>query len=529
MNKYANLLSCISFFIIQTLLWSENWNKVVITGYPKPTIEEIPPTYSHLEIYTKSFPSLNFSNLNDWIIQNKALPQQELIARISDWFQAQGYVLTVSIDKGIKDNELQVQTIVSRYDQILIEQNKQFSSNKLLKNVKAKEGDFIYLPSLRQGNNRMSYHPSIETEYLFEKGSKPASSNVVYIANETKPLTVSQTIENTGTAITGNNRFNTSLTYGNLWGKNHIGQYFFSTSDDLKKSITHYGSYSIYFDQSYLQASITYGTSDPDLGQDLTLDGKSLSTSLSYNFRSPMLFVDYSDWSISLDFKQSNNNLDFGGDDLFDSFTDVAQISASHIQAIPMPFGAVAYTVKATYSPGNLTRYNKDSFHSNSRVDAQADYLYGTLNIDLNFNLPYSFRFQQRFKGQLANHNLIGNEQITAGGQYTVRGYEESEVGGDDGFYLLSDIYLPSQNLNYFDQSFGLIVPNLFFDYAYIKTNDQYGDGSLSKTLLSVGAGFEYYFDNFFSLKVQQAWNLNDTNLNPNNDRKLHFSGSLRY
>ena len=54
-------------------------------------------------------------------------------------------------------------------------------------------------------------------------------------------------------------------------------------------------------------------------------------------------------------------------------------------------------------------------------------------------------------------------------------------------------------------------------------------DGAESKTLMSVGAGVQYQHGNHFSFKVQQAWILNDTNLNPNNDRKLHFSGSVSY
>ena len=50
---------------------------------------------------------------------------------------------------------------------------------------------------------------------------------------------------------------------------------------------------------------------------------------------------------------------------------------------------------------------------------------------------------QTTYAGQLAPHPLYGSEQISAGGQKSVRGFKGNAISGDSGFYAQTDIIIP--------------------------------------------------------------------------------------
>jgi hemolysin activation/secretion protein len=67
------------------------------------------------------------------------------------------------------------------------------------------------------------------------------------------------------------------------------------------------------------------------------------------------------------------------------------------------------------------------------RFDADPNFLVFKPQIERQQILPGSWSFDVRMAGQLASGPLISNEQYSAGGVDTVRGYAESERLGDDG------------------------------------------------------------------------------------------------
>jgi len=61
------------------------------------------------------------------------------------------------------------------------------------------------------------------------------------------------------------------------------------------------------------------------------------------------------------------------------------------------------------------------------------------LNIPLNHKLT--------FDSQYSLDSLYSTEQFGVGGRYTVRGFEESQVTGDHGYYIQNDIAMNSSHL----------------------------------------------------------------------------------
>jgi hemolysin activation/secretion protein len=92
---------------------------------------------------------------------------------------------------------------------------------------------------------------------------------------------------------------------------------------------------------------------------------------------------------------------------------------------------------------------------------------------------------------QYSFNSLYGNEQFSAGGQYSVRGFRNSVISGDIGFYVRNGIR--TNFLRMFNAS-------IFYDFGYVKNkhkrsyDDKYDSqsGSLSGCGVSVGCDWQY-------------------------------------
>jgi hemolysin activation/secretion protein len=115
---------------------------------------------------------------------------------------------------------------------------------------------------------------------------------------------------------------------------------------------------------------------------------------------------------------------------------------------------------------------------------------------------------------QLADQALINNEQFSAGGAGSVRGYLQSEAAGDQGVRasveLRAPVWAPAQW-----PLLKSVQPYAFYDAAYLRVNDALPAEIASYTLDSVGLGLDLRAGRAFSLSLSLAQALTD---GPNND-----------
>jgi hemolysin activation/secretion protein len=82
-------------------------------------------------------------------------------------------------------------------------------------------------------------------------------------------------------------------------------------------------------------------------------------------------------------------------------------------------------------------------------------YLYSSMK----FNIGMPITWGMTADGQYAFQNLYGIDQQSLGGEWTIRGFRDSTIGGDQGFYVRNDIRLPVWNL----------LPDLLTDRSFMK------------------------------------------------------------
>lgn len=107
------------------------------------------------------------------------------------------------------------------------------------------------------------------------------------------------------------------------------------------------------------------------------------------------------------------------------------------------------------------------------------------------------------FDGQLSPDELFSSEAFYIGGEYSVRGFKEEGVSGDNGFTLKGDVAL---NLNQIfssqSQLLGAFTPSVFIDYGYVSPNS---DAQKSASLAGTGAKLSF---NYWLIDLSATYSL---------------------
>ncbi|MDT8406743.1 MAG: ShlB/FhaC/HecB family hemolysin secretion/activation protein [Methylococcales bacterium] len=125
------------------------------------------------------------------------------------------------------------------------------------------------------------------------------------------------------------------------------------------------------------------------------------------------------------------------------------------------------------------------------RVGAKPDFIYLTGGLKHQHQLPLDFRLLAQAQGQVSAQPLISNEQFSAGGVQSVRGYHQTQLLGDHGINLSLEIQSPRLlSAEWQDwQNFRLLG---FFDWAGLWTRQAIAPTPAFADLASAGLGLRF-------------------------------------
>ncbi len=153
--------------------------------------------------------------------------------------------------------------------------------------------------------------------------------------------------------------------------------------------------------------------------------------------------------------------------------------------------------------------------------------------------LPAGWSLMVSTESQLANQPLINNEQFSAGGVGSVRGYLQAEAAGDQGIRasleLRAPIWAPAGWMRVKN-----VQPYLFVDGAYLRVKDPLPQENALYILDSAGLGLSMQAGRAFSLNLNLAEALRDGPLNDlstspprpftqAHDRRVHFDTRMDF
>ena len=439
-------------------------------------------------------------------------------------------------EQNVATGTVQILVIEGRLGQVRVEGNKWFSTEQIVSSVRARPGEIIEGAPLLADLAWINENSFREVDLVFTRGRAAGETDLILRTRDRLPLRGYFGYEDSGNALTGYDRLLFGANWGNAFGSDQQLNYQLSASPDFRKLVAHAGSYIVPIRSLRHTLTIfgSYAESRPELANAIfALKGRTAQLSARYRVPLPAHEMWTHAFTAGVDFKRSNNNLSFGGTQVFaqenDVFQAIAAYSASHLDT----HGSISGELTLAFSPGGLTAGNRTPAYAAARSFARPDYTYARLDLERRTKLPAGLTWVARGMAQLASANLLGSEQIGLGGASNLRGYEEREANGDDGFFLVNELHAlpfsvaPAQKTGAARDRFD---PLVFVDYGRVQSHERLPSEPAYLELASAGLGFRYQFGSMLSARFDYGWQLKDSGVSDGRRHsRAHVSVTLGY
>lgn len=374
-------------------------------------------------------------------------------------------------------------------------------------NVKTTEKQILkLLPALEIGKNlsTATLSKQIQTANAYgniflkvdlspEKGGYQAT---IIVQEAAKQDTFYTAIESTGNDFTGNSRLILGYLNPNLnedsdllginvvlspekMDKFYQGGFFY-------RKLLPRTSDSIHFHASYSDSRLGV-VSEQAIGNlgNMTISaaGKGLTTGITYQHNLVNKPTEKQNLFFGINYNQNKNSqeLNFFGTKLPDMGVDTDSLKAS------LSWNHSLHSTKTNFSymlgvntnlAGNEKSYHESRFGSDKN--------FTTFNYGLNYQgkLKGDWILAASMFGQYSSNKLIYPEQMSLGGMYTVRGFKQGIIQGDQAYFARFEVYTPE------------IAPNhrllAFYDIGETHNNDANVGEYATQTIAGTGIGWKY-------------------------------------
>jgi len=421
-------------------------------------------------------------------------------------------------EQDIATGTVQLVVLEGQVAKVAVTGNRWFSSDEISDGISLKPGDEIRASQLQDDLDWINSNPFHSSTVIYHPGEKMGATDLELQTQDRFPARIYGGYEDSGNAATGFDRYEAGVNWGDAFGIGQQLNYQYTTSGDGESLRAHAGSYviplpwhnTLTFFGSYTD---TKGNVPPLIG----ITGHSYQISGRYSIPLPSLTCEdlglryKQSIAAGFDYKYNKNALEFGGLPSGGTLYDVDQFVISYNGALTDPYGQTTLDDEYYASPGRWGGNNNDAQFNASHTMATSHYMYDTLTLERLTRLPGDWSLILRGTLQFSDANLAPSEQLGFGGYDTVRGYDEREVNGDEGYIFTTELRTPSI-------SFGEIIghPEFrdqlqllgFWDYG-AGYNHTLLPGEVSETpLSSIGAGLRYTINTYVSVRFDYGFQL---------------------
>jgi hemolysin activation/secretion protein len=458
---------------------------------------------------------------------------EEITHKVVGFYRSQNHPLVNVIvpEQDVETGTVQVVVTEFRVGEVRAEGNKWFSNHVITAPIPLHAGETVDTRELLSALDTINANPFRHVNLLYEPGRQPGYTDLVLETRDRFPLRFYSGYDNSGTPVTGRNRWNLGVNWGNAFGHDQQLSYQFTTSSDFwtghsvpagepggASFVAHSLSWMMPLTaRTSLTVFGAYERSLPNLGQDFGLVGRSGQASVRYGLVLPRTETFVQSVQAGYDFKITNNNLDFGGTQVSRNNTVISQFPVSYSATLTDKLGITTSTNMLVISPGGMMAANRDSAfqpaeNQSGRPWAQANYVYWRSDLTHLTRLPLGATWSTRLVGQVSSGSLLSTEQLAAGGPDLLRGYDPYALIADQGIVVSNELRTPS--FGHLDREgwrsalLGQTQFLGFWDYASLHNKNAIDtivptiDGS------SLGIGLRYGFRTNASLRFDYGWQL---------------------
>lgn len=447
-------------------------------------------------------------------------------------YREKGYptVLVNIPEQSITQGTVRLEVVEGRVRIMKVTGNRFFTKEKILKDLPSfAPGEIIYMPQARRELNIINRNPDFKVAPVLMPGKYPGTVDIEMKVKDKFPLHASLELNNRSTHSTTDLRLNGVIHYDNLWQKEHSISFQFQTSpedtDEVRALSASYLLHAPWNDEHLLAVFGVWSDSDTAFGDQFQVIGEGFLVGVRYVV--PLteyhgythhltLGIDYKDFDELLDFQDSDEENQ-------DETVPINYIPLSVMYGSFLPDNTGRTGFSAGLSLGIRGTVSQQGDFENKRYKSRGNYVIAELGLERTQKLPGRLQLWNKLAGRMANQALISNEQLSAGGMASVRGYKESEVLGDSGFTSMLEFRSPDlmSLLEGTDQV--KVIPYMFYDYATLRNKDPLPGESQPGQLHGVGIGVRGAFTRYLGYQVDWGVALANSEHTESGDSLVHF------
>ena len=459
-----------------------------------------------------------------------------------NFFREEGYSLvSVVIPPGqdISKGYVKIVILFGRLGKVTAEGARFFSNTKLAAEVRTKKGQVISSAKMLEDLNWLNNNPFRTVDLYYQPGDEVGETDVLLKVKDKVPLRAFVGYQHTGYEIAGPSRWFMGLNWGRVFGLDDQFNTQFTCASSIDQWWAVSGNYILplpwrHFLKAY--GNFVYSRTN-QLTDSFRQHGKGWYVGGRYDIPLPAIQKLVHDVSIGYDFKRTNNFLSISANLIYNNYSDISEFLLKYAGTAPDALGSNSFSMALVWSPGHMTRYNTNRDFEAQRSGAKPNYLYGQLSYDRATGLPFGFSWSFSFFGQVASGKLLPAEELSIGGQYTVRGYKENAVVGDHGFFIKNELRTPGVEIFFRRKSKEKQIKDeaqflIFVDIGWAAQVDRNVVDCSTVALASVGPGVRYRINDFLDLRFDygvQLANNKDRVVGNGREGRGHFALQLSY
>lgn len=455
----------------------------------------------------------------------------EINRRVVRYFRTRGYPVVDSIapeGQDISNGVVQIAVLIGKLGKVRVEGERYFSARELSRQIRLEPGDELSKKVMQEDLQWLNNNPFRTVDLLLQRGKSFGRTDIVLKVKDRFPLRVYSGVDNAGTPLTGRSRWFTGFNWGNVFGLDQqFGMQFTHSVDGHKLKAWSFDYIAPLASRQTITLLGTHVDAEPPTNAaGFELKGKSRQLSVRDDIPLPARGSFNRALNLGIDYKHSNNNLEFGTFQVFNTYTDIVQFDLGYNAQRRSTGVDEAFSGTLTLSPGSLTVDNRDASFDVSRARAKARYAYVRFGMSRATRLSHDFSWATELHLQLSTGNLLGSEQMGLGGYGTVRGYDEYAAVGDDGLVWRNELRTPASSLLHKLNAAGLhdsLQALAFVDYGMVR-NVHRLPGEHSTSLMSVGVGLRYTIDPYVTFRADYGWRLKEIAAGTGKGGQVHFS-----
>lgn len=502
-----------------------------------------------LVVLSPAFARLDAAELTKRLSGGENRPiDEKLLAAIAQvievFFRQRDFLVATTVipSQSIAEGAVRIAVLTGKLRNVRVQGNRWFSESLLREKLRLEQGGTLLFSELDRAIAWTNNNPFRRVQVHAEAVPNTGDVDLTIAVQEAMPLRLMATYDNAGNQAFGRNRYTAAMTYANLWGLDHQVSLQFITGDRPRLLKVYGFDYRIPLRwRHYLQLSASNMQARPEFYEGLIVqDATTITSDVRYSI--PLRGGDSpAEVYAGVNFKHSNNNLAFGGSQVFGTATDTFQFTAGASMVRRDKRGAWAFGTSLSASPGGVNSRNTNAaFDSaryggsdSARLGAKAAYIYGGLSAQRLLVLMPGWDLVSRAVLQVSQANLLPSEMLSIGGASTVRGFPENVFSGDHGIVFSSELMAPpwKKPLPRLSKTKGPLEvrPLAFLDTARVGVHQAFPTDSKRVSMASVGAGVRMNFGPTFSLTADYGWQLTYLPYPVDEKSRGHLRASLAF